>query len=90
MTKFVVTFGPDHAQRFRLPGNKGYVEVIAASMTAAREVAFKWLGDQWCNLYAADEARVPVELREIDVVGVNADQIISYRKDDWQGGGDAA
>lgn len=39
---------------------------------------------------AADEARVPVELREIDVVGVNADQIISYRKDDWQGGGDAA
>ena len=39
---------------------------------------------------AADEARVPVELREIDVGGVNADQIISYRKDDWQGGGDAA
>ena len=39
---------------------------------------------------AADEARVPAELREIDVGGVNADQIISYRKDDWQGGGDAA
>lgn len=39
---------------------------------------------------AADEARVPVELRQVDVVGVNADQIISYRKDDWQGGGDAA
>ena len=40
---------------------------------------------------AADEARVPVELREIDVVGVNADQIIAYRKDeDWFDGGDAA
>ena len=39
---------------------------------------------------AADEARVPVELREIDVVVDNADRIIAYRKDDWQGGGDAA
>jgi hypothetical protein len=40
---------------------------------------------------AADEARVPVELREIDVVSVNADQIIAYRKDeDWFDGGDAA
>jgi hypothetical protein len=34
---------------------------------------------------------VPVELREIDVVGVNADQIVAYRKDeDWFDGGDAA
>lgn len=58
MTKFVVTFGPDHASRFRLPDYRGYVEVVAASMTAAREVAFKWLGDQWCNLYAADRVRL--------------------------------
>jgi hypothetical protein len=55
MSKYIITFGPDHAEFFGFEDYRSYAVIVADDMEAARNTAFATYGDRWCNLHPAQK-----------------------------------
>lgn len=55
MSKYIITFGPDHAAYFGFEDYRSYAVIVADNAEEARKTAFAVYGDRWCNLHRADK-----------------------------------
>jgi hypothetical protein len=55
MSKYIITFGPDHAAYFGFPDYRSYAVIVAYNAEEARKTAFATYGDRWCNLHPANK-----------------------------------
>lgn len=55
MSKYIITFGPDHAAYFGFEDYRSYAVIVANDIEEARKTAFATYGDRWCNLHPANK-----------------------------------
>jgi len=75
MNTYYLTFGPDHCV-YPWQSPSGWVEIYTSSLGRAREIAFDFFGDKWCQIFTeppasqrmADGLLATVKLGELEVV----------------------